>query len=133
MDQHIGSLEETRDVIAESQELHPFRIAASLYLLVQVQEFGLPVIAAVNMMDEATSRGIHIDFEQLGHYLGDPVVTTAIVDRMIHNAVVLSIDGPSWRLKQSREHNKKMREQNAPGTSTPERPKSSAKAGKSKD
>ena len=49
-------------------------LARSLYLLVQVQEFGIPVIAAVNMMDEAASRGIHIDFEQLEQHFGVPFI-----------------------------------------------------------
>ena len=49
----------------------------------------------------------NIDFKQLGHYLGDPVVTTAIVDRMVHHSTVISIDGPSWRLKESEMLNKR--------------------------
>jgi DNA replication protein DnaC len=32
----------------------------------------------------------NIDFKQLGHYLGDPVVTTAIVDRMVHHSTVIT-------------------------------------------
>jgi DNA replication protein DnaC len=44
----------------------------------------------------------NIDFEQLGHYLGDPVVTTAIVDRMVHHSTVITFAGPSWRLKESK-------------------------------
>ena len=43
----------------------------------------------------------NVDFEQLGHYLGDPVVTTAIVDRMVHHSTVISIEGPSWRVEES--------------------------------
>jgi len=49
----------------------------------------------------------NIDFEQLGHYLGDPVVTTAIVDRIVHHSTVISIQGPSWRLKESMELNRR--------------------------
>ncbi len=48
----------------------------------------------------------NIDFEQLGHYLGDPVATTAIVDRMVHHSVVINIDGPSWRLEESKKLNR---------------------------
>jgi DNA replication protein DnaC len=43
----------------------------------------------------------------LGHYLGDPVVTTAIVDRMVHHSTVITINGPSWRLKESEMLNKR--------------------------
>ncbi len=49
----------------------------------------------------------NIDFEQLGHYLGDPVVTTAIVDRMVHHSTVVNIEGPSWRLKESQALNQR--------------------------
>jgi DNA replication protein DnaC len=61
----------------------------------------------------------NIDFEALGHYLGDPVVTTAIVDRMIHRSTVITLSGPSWRLKQSRELNKRVREQPPPDPPPP--------------
>lgn len=47
----------------------------------------------------------NIDFKTLGEYLGDPVVTAAIVDRMVHHAVIISIDGPSWRMHESRRLN----------------------------
>jgi DNA replication protein DnaC len=49
----------------------------------------------------------NIDFEQLGHYLGDPVVTTAIVDRMVHHSTVITINGPSWRLNESKKLNQR--------------------------
>lgn len=58
----------------------------------------------------------NVDFEQLGDYLGDPVVTTAIVDRMVHHSTVISIKGPSWRLEQS----KKLNETNSPTTNEKE-------------
>lgn len=48
----------------------------------------------------------NLDFEQLGDYLGDPVVTSAIVDRMIHHAIIIHIKGPSWRLHQSQQINR---------------------------
>lgn len=47
----------------------------------------------------------NIDFKELGDYLGDPVITTAIVDRMVHHSIILSIEGPSWRLHQSQQLN----------------------------
>jgi DNA replication protein DnaC len=49
----------------------------------------------------------NIDFKALGDYLGDPVVTTAIVDRMIHHASIISIDGPSYRMYESKKINRK--------------------------
>ena len=47
----------------------------------------------------------NIDFKQLGDYLGDPVITTAIVDRMVHHSIIINIEGPSWRLHESQELN----------------------------
>jgi DNA replication protein DnaC len=47
----------------------------------------------------------NIDFKELGDYLGDPIITTAIVDRMVHHSIILSIEGPSWRLHQSQQLN----------------------------
>ena len=47
----------------------------------------------------------NIDFKALGDYLGDPVVTTAIVDRMVHHAIIINIEGPSWRLHESKKLN----------------------------
>ncbi len=44
----------------------------------------------------------NVDFKELGDYLGDPVITTATVDRMIHHSVIISIEGPSWRLYESK-------------------------------
>lgn len=49
----------------------------------------------------------NIDFKALGDYLGDPVVTTAIVDRLIHHATIISIDGPSYRMFESKKINAK--------------------------
>lgn len=47
----------------------------------------------------------NIDFTELGDYLGDPVVTTAIVDRMVHHSTILNIDGPSYRMHESQKIN----------------------------
>ena len=47
----------------------------------------------------------NIDFKELGDYLGDPVITVATVDRMVHHAIIISIEGPSWRLYESQKLN----------------------------
>jgi DNA replication protein DnaC len=54
---------------------------------------------------KSTMITANIDFKELGDYLGDPVITTAIVDRMVHHSIILSIEGPSWRLHQSQQLN----------------------------
>jgi DNA replication protein DnaC len=51
----------------------------------------------------------NIDFQDLGDYLGDPVVTTAIVDRMVHHSIILHIQGPSWRMHESKKLNTQAR------------------------
>ena len=48
----------------------------------------------------------NVDFKAMGKYLGDPVVTAAIVDRMVHHAIIISIDGPSWRMHESKRLNR---------------------------
>jgi DNA replication protein DnaC len=35
-----------------------------------------------------------------GEIFGDSVVAAAILDRLMHNAVVFNIRGPSWRLRE---------------------------------
>jgi DNA replication protein DnaC len=52
----------------------------------------------------------NIDFKSFGDYLGDPVITTAIVDRMVHHSIIIHIDGPSWRMHESKKLNKASRE-----------------------
>ncbi|MCG2796287.1 MAG: ferrous iron transport protein B, partial [Actinomycetia bacterium] len=49
-------------------------IERNLYLTTQLMELGVPVIAALNMMDVAKSRGIDINIELLSELLGIPVV-----------------------------------------------------------
>ena len=51
----------------------------------------------------------NIGFQELGDYLGDPVVTTAIVDRMVHHSIILNIQGPSWRMHESKQLNNQAR------------------------
>lgn len=48
----------------------------------------------------------NIDFEVLGEYLGDPVITTSLVDRMVHHAIIINITGPSYRMHESKELNR---------------------------
>jgi ferrous iron transport protein B len=46
----------------------------NLYFTVQLLETGLPSVIALNMMDVARSRGLHIDVPQLEKELGVPIV-----------------------------------------------------------
>jgi DNA replication protein DnaC len=53
----------------------------------------------------STLMTTNVDFKDLGDYLGDPVITTAIVDRMVHRSIIINIDGPSWRMHCSKQIN----------------------------
>lgn len=48
----------------------------SLYLAVQLMELGIPVVLAMNMMDEVRKKGIDINAQILSQRLGVPVVET---------------------------------------------------------
>lgn len=48
-----------------------------LFLTLQAIDTGIPVIVALNMMDDAVRRGIKIDVDLLGDLLGVPVIPTA--------------------------------------------------------
>ncbi len=50
-----------------------------LFLTLQLIDTGLPVIVALNMLDEAKSHGIAVDADLLEHLLGVPVVPTVAV------------------------------------------------------
>ena len=39
-------------------------------------------------------------FAEWGEVFGDPVVATALLDRLLHHAVVIQIEGASYRLRQ---------------------------------
>ena len=50
-----------------------------LFLTLQVIDTGIPVIVALNMMDDARSQGVQIDIDLLEHLLGVPVIPTVAV------------------------------------------------------
>ena len=56
----------------------------------------------------------NVDFKALGDYLGDPVITTAIVDRMVHHSIIINIQGPSWRMNESKKLNSSSKKQTHP-------------------
>ncbi|MBA2307482.1 ATP-binding protein [Candidatus Dependentiae bacterium] len=56
----------------------------------------------------------NIDFEQLGAYLGDPIITIPIVDRMVHHSITITIEGPSFRMHESKKLNAKTKKTSKP-------------------
>jgi ferrous iron transport protein B len=67
-------LDEKPDIIVDV--LDSTNLERNLYLCLQFQELGIPVIGALNMSDEAEERGIIIDEKTLSESLGIPMVKT---------------------------------------------------------
>lgn len=76
------SMEEVvaRDVIVDERPdvvinmLDATALERSLYLAVQLMEIGVPIVLALNMMDEVRKKGIRIDSTKLAELLHVPVV-----------------------------------------------------------
>lgn len=79
--------------------------------LLIVDEIGyLPVVAGggnlfFQLVNARYERGAMIltsnrGFAEWGEVFGDPVVATALLDRLLHHAVVIQIEGSSYRLRQ---------------------------------
>jgi DNA replication protein DnaC len=86
------------------------RFLARASLLV-VDEIGyLPVVAGggnlfFQLVNARYEKGAMIltsnrGFAEWGEVFGDPVVATALLDRLLHHAVVIQIEGASYRLRQ---------------------------------
>ncbi|MBM7854899.1 ferrous iron transport protein B [Desulfohalotomaculum tongense] len=67
-------LKEKPDVIINVVDAS--NIERNLYLTVQLLEMGANVVVALNMMDEAKEKAIHIDVAKISKLLGVPVVPT---------------------------------------------------------
>ncbi len=67
-------LNEKPDLIVDI--LDSTNLERNLFLLLQLIELGLPVVAALNMTDEAAEKGIAIDHAILSKTLGLPMVPT---------------------------------------------------------
>lgn len=55
------------------------RLQQDLFLTLQIIDAGLPVVVALNMMDEAAAQGIAVDPEELSSVLGVPVIPCTAV------------------------------------------------------
>ena len=87
---------------------HPLPVPASLLV---VDEIGyLPVVPGggnlfFQLVNARYEKGAMIltsnrGFAEWGEVFGDPVVATALLDRLLHHAVVIQIEGSSYRLRQ---------------------------------
>lgn len=52
-----------------------------LFLTQQIIDMGIPMVVALNMLDEAKKQGIEIDVDLLGDLLGVPVIPTVAVEK----------------------------------------------------
>ncbi len=76
-------------------------IDRSLYLTMQLLELGMPMVIALNMMDEMTSNGGSVDINAMENMLGVPVVPISAaknqgVDELVKHAMHVAIyqEGP---------------------------------------
>ncbi len=72
--------------------LNVTRLERNLYLLLQVAEYGLPMIVVLNMIDEAADRGFEVDAAALRDILGVEVLLTSAlegknIDRIVPSAL----------------------------------------------
>ena len=67
-------LDEKPDLIVDV--LDSTNLERHLYLCLQFQELGIPVVGALNMSDEAEAKGIRIDEKALSTVLGVPLTKT---------------------------------------------------------
>lgn len=64
----------------------------NMKLLLQVMETGKPVLLCVNLLDEAESRGIHIDLKALEAQLGVPVIGTVGREKRSRGRLLAALD-----------------------------------------
>lgn len=51
-------------------------LARNLYLGLQILDLDVPMVVALNIVDQAEARGVRVDTERLGEILGCPVIPT---------------------------------------------------------
>ncbi|HNS83700.1 MAG TPA: FeoB small GTPase domain-containing protein, partial [Methanolinea sp.] len=68
--------EEVEVLVAVLDATH---LERNLYLLLQVAEYGKPMVAVLNMMDEAAKKGKEIDAGRLASMLGIEVIPAAAI------------------------------------------------------
>jgi len=71
-----------RDELAVINIIDSTNLERNLFLTLQLIEEGFPVIACLNMCDEAKHKGVQIDIVKLEKLLGIPVVSTCAVTGM---------------------------------------------------
>jgi ferrous iron transport protein B len=74
-----------RDIVLDADVIlnvvDAVHLERDLFLTQQVIDTGIPVVVALNMVDEAKAKGVAIDIEELSRQLDVPVVPTVAVRR----------------------------------------------------
>lgn len=97
----------TRDVIAgvRAGESAPVGLVCvvdatnlrlNLRMVLELQTLDVPMVLVLNMMDQATKRGIHIDVARLQAELGIPVVEAVAVRSGGEQALLAALDQSGW-------------------------------------
>jgi ferrous iron transport protein B len=68
----------------------------NLRMVLELQTLGVPMVLAINMMDLATKRGIHINVARLQAELGIPVVEAVAIRAGGEQALLEQIDQLDW-------------------------------------
>ena len=71
--------EYAKDEIAVINIIDSTNLERNLLLTLQLIEEGLPTVACLNMCDDASHRGVHIDIKKLEEILHIPVISTCAV------------------------------------------------------
>lgn len=85
----------TRDIVLEADlvlnVVNAVHLERDLFLTQQLIDLGIPVVVALNMMDEVRHNGLEIDIAALSARLGVPVIPTVAVARQGLAEVKLAI------------------------------------------
>jgi ferrous iron transport protein B len=74
--------------------LNATNLRLHLRLLLEIRRLGLPMIVALNMVDQAQRHGIHIDVPTLSRRLGMPVIETVAIHRDGVKNLLKALDSP---------------------------------------
>jgi DNA replication protein DnaC len=111
---YFGTLADIIGVLAKAEREGALREKIRFFCrfaLLIVDEIGyLPVIPGggnlfFQLVNARYEKGAMIltsnrGFSEWGHVFGDPVVATALLDRLLHHAIVIQIEGASYRLRE---------------------------------
>ena len=88
----------TRDVVLTAEVMinvvNASHLERDLFLTLQCLEMGVPMVVAVNMIDESERLGLKIDLDLLSHLLGVPVVGTVAVEKKGFKELEVALQRP---------------------------------------